>query len=265
MLIDTHAHLDFPEFCHDIRGVLDRAGKRGVQEIVTIGIDLVSSHRAANLAEAHTEVYATAGIHPHGARELDGETLLSLEGLACKEKVVAVGEVGLDYYRDRQPRPIQRRCLEQQLELAAQVSLPVVFHIRDAFDDFFKIIKAHRPRLAGGILHCFSGDWDIARTCLDMGFYISIPGTVTFPKAEAQQEVAKRAPLDRILVETDAPYLAPLPYRGKVNEPAFVYYTAEKIATLRGCTIEEVGARTTANAHEVFGISPAQTREGAAR
>lgn len=254
MLIDTHAHLDFPEFSGDLPAVLDRAGKKGVQEVVTIGIDLDSSHRAIELAGTYSEIYATVGIHPHGARELDDAILERLENLAGNERVVAIGEIGLDYYRDRQPRPIQKRCLEQQIELACATGLPAVFHIREAFDDFLKIVKGYCSRLRGGVLHCFSGDWKIARIFLDMGFTLSIPGTVTFPKAHEQQEVARLAPLDRIVVETDCPYLAPVPFRGKVNEPAYVYYTAQKIAELRGCPFEEVARQTTSNAHAIFGV-----------
>jgi TatD DNase family protein len=254
MLIDTHAHLDFPEFAGDLAAVLERAKKAGVYEVVTIGINLASSEKAAELAGLHPEVYATVGIHPHDAFALSGPQLTALETLARKRRVVAIGEVGLDYYRDRQPRAIQRQCLRQQLEIACKTRLPVVFHIREAHPDFFAIVTDYAPALNGVVLHCFSGDWAVARRCLDMGFYLSIPGTVTFPKAEKQQKVARLAPLDRLLVETDAPYLAPVPHRGKVNEPAFTRYTAEKIAALRGCSLEEVAHQTTANAHQVFRI-----------
>jgi TatD DNase family protein len=257
MLIDTHAHLDFPEFADDLVSVLARARDRGVEEIVSIGIDLPSSEKAAALAGDYPGIYATVGVHPHGAHELSPQTLVRIEDVAGNDLVVAIGEIGLDYYRDRQPRPVQRRCLEQQIDLACALRLPAVFHIRDAFDDFFKVIGGYHSRLTGGILHCFSGDWAVAEACLEMGFYLSIPGTVTFPKAQIQQEVVRRTPLDRLLVETDAPYLAPVPYRGKVNEPAFVVYTAEKIAELKGCTLEEVGRRTTLNARTVFKLPAA--------
>lgn len=254
MLIDTHAHLDFPEFATDVSAVLKRAKNAGVCEVVTIGIDLASSEKAIELAGLHPEVYATVGVHPHDAAVLSGPQQKALETLAGKSRVVAIGEVGLDYYRDRQPRTIQQQCLRQQLEIACKTRLPVVFHIREAHADFFGIIADYDSALNGVVLHCFSGDWAVARRCLDMGFYLSIPGTVTFPKSEKQQEVARRAPLDRLLLETDAPYLAPVPYRGKVNEPAFTRYTAEKVAALRGCSLEEVAHQTTANAHSVFRI-----------
>lgn len=257
MLIDTHAHLDFPEFAHDLPSVLTRAADRGVEEIVSIGIDLPSSEKAVALAVEHPRIHATVGVHPHGACELSAETLARMETLARHDRVVALGEMGLDYYRDRQPRAVQRRCFEQQLELACALGLPAVFHIREAFQDFFKVVEGFHSRLAAGILHCFSGDWTTAEKCLGMGFYLSIPGTVTFPRAEIQQEVVRRTPLDRILVETDAPYLAPVPYRGKVNEPAFVFYTAQKIAELKGSTLDEVGRRTTLNARTVFRLPAA--------
>jgi TatD DNase family protein len=254
MLIDTHAHLDFPEFAEDLEAVLERAKKAGVEEVVTIGISLASSEKATELADRYPEIYATVGIHPHDALSLSEQHLAALETLARKRRVVAIGEVGLDYYRDRRPRAVQRECLRQQLEVACKTRLPVVFHIREAHTDFFTIVTDYVALLEGVVLHCFSGDWAVAKRCLDMGFYLSIPGTVTFPKAEKQQEVVRRAPLDRLLLETDAPYLAPVPYRGKVNEPAFTRYTAEKVAALRGCSLEEVARQTTANAHAVFRI-----------
>jgi TatD DNase family protein len=257
MLIDTHAHLDFPEFASDLEAVLGRARTAGVQEIVTIGIDLTSSEKAVELAKIHPEVYATVGIHPHDAEALSEKQLKALETLAQAPRVVALGEVGLDYYRDRQPRPIQRQCLRQQMEIACKTGLPVVFHVREAHADFLSIATEYAAKLRGGVLHCFSGDWTVAERCLDLGFYLSIPGTVTFPKAQTQQEVVRRAPLDRLLVETDAPYLAPVPHRGKVNEPAFVRYTAAKVAELRGCSLEEVARQTTINAHKIFRIENA--------
>lgn len=254
MLIDTHAHLDFPEFVNDLERVLERARKVGVTEVVTIGIDLASSEKAVELSHAHPEIYATVGIHPHGAATLSGKQVQALESLAEKERVVAIGEMGLDFYRDRQPRATQRQCFRQQLEIACKTRLPAVFHIREAHADFFTVIKDYASSLSGGVLHCFSGDWGVAKRCLDLGFYLSIPGTVTFPKAEIQHEVVRQVPLDRLLLETDAPYLAPVPYRGKVNEPAFVLYTANKVAELRGCSLEEVAQQTTINAHTVFRI-----------
>ncbi|MCU0588316.1 MAG: TatD family hydrolase [Syntrophobacteraceae bacterium] len=254
-LVDTHAHLDFPELAQDLPSVLERASRAGVYRIVTIGIDLESSRKAVELAEAHEHIHATVGIHPHGARRLDEGTLDSMRRLAACQKVVALGEIGLDYYRDRQPRPAQRECFQQQVELACELGLTAVFHVRDAHEDFLRMIAPHAGNLRRGVLHCFSGDWAVAEVALGLGFYLSIPGTVTYPKAEAQQEVARRCPMDRLLVETDAPFLAPVPFRGKDNEPAHVLYTAQKIAQLRRCSLDEVARHTTRNALDAFGIS----------
>lgn len=245
-----------PELGGDLDGVLARAAAAGVGEIITIGVDLPSSRKALELACSCRRIYATAGVHPHDSFPLDAEAAGELIRLARQERVVAIGEIGLDYYWDHQPRAVQQECFRRQLELAAEVALPVVFHIRDAYEDFMDIIRDYAGNLAGGVMHCFSGSWEVAEFCLDLGFYLSIPGTVTFPKSGVQQEVARRAPADRLLVETDSPYLAPVPRRGKVNEPAFVAYTARKLAELRGCTFEEIAGQTTGNARRAFGLPP---------
>ncbi len=254
-LVDTHAHLDFPELSVDLEGVFERCRAAGVAVIISIGIDEKTSRAAVDLSRRYPQVYATVGQHPHGARKLSDKEMQKLADLASDPKVVAIGEMGLDYYRDRQPRPSQKACLEQQLELAIQCRKPGVFHIRQAHDDFLKIVAPYVDRLQPSVLHCFSGDWKIAVRCLDMGFYLSIPGTVTYKNAQDQQLVVRKAPLDRLLVETDAPYLTPVPFRGKPNEPAYVRYTAEKIAELRGCSFEAVAEATSANAQRVFGFS----------
>jgi len=259
MLIDTHAHLDFPEFSNDLPSVLNRAMQKGVQRIITIGINLASSQQVIDLAHRYPQVYATVGIHPHDAFLMDEEALSIFRSLAREDRVLAIGETGLDYHRDRQPRAIQRKCLNRQLEVACDLKLPVVFHIREAFDDFFDIVRPYAHSLGGGVLHCFSGDWNIAVKALDLGFYLSIPGTVTFPQASKQQDVVKKAPFDRLLVETDAPYLTPVPFRGKVNEPSYVYYTAKKVAEIRGCTLDEVASQTTSNACAVFHLNDSST------
>lgn len=252
MLLDTHAHLDLPELSVDLPGVLERAEKNGVLEIITIGIDLPSSRKAVELARNYDSVFAAVGIHPHDSFPLDKENIDCLVDLARERKVVAIGEIGLDYYRSHKPRETQRDCLRRQLEMAVDVALPVVFHIREAFDDFFDVIEDYYRDLAGLVLHCFSGDWEVARRCLDMGGFLSIPGTVTYSKAEAQQEVVRRAPSDRLLLETDCPYLAPVPYRGKDNEPSYLLYTAQKVAELRGLPLETLAAQTTRNAYDAF-------------
>ncbi len=253
-LIDTHAHLDFPEFADSIPAVIQRALHLGVTTIVTIGIDLESSRKAARIAGVYDRIYASAGIHPHASFRLHARDLQELEKIAANRRVVAIGEIGLDYFHDRQPRPIQTECMRRQIQLAVDTAKPVIFHIRDAWEDFFQIVSEFCPFMQPSVMHCFSGDWTVARRCLDMGFYLSIPGVVTFPRAESLQDVVKHAPLDRLLVETDSPYLTPVPRRGKTNEPAFVFHTAAKIAECRKEPFEKVAAQTTQNARAVFGI-----------
>jgi len=254
MLIDTHAHLDFPELANDLSSVLERAGRSNVVQIITVGISLERSRAAMTLAQSYEGIYAAVGIHPHGARDLNESDCEILREFGQQKKVVAIGEIGLDYYRDRQPRHVQKKCMAQQIEIACELKLPAVFHVREAYSDFLEIVAGYRDSMNGGVMHCFSGDWQVAEKCLDMGFYLSIPGTVTFPKAQLQQEVARRAPLDRLLVETDAPFLAPVPYRGKVNEPSYVIHTAQKIADLRGCDGEEFCRQSSFNARKVFSL-----------
>jgi len=253
-LFDTHAHLDFPEFADSIPVTVQRALEAGVTRIVTIGIDLESSRKAAKIAGAFDHIYASVGIHPHAAFNLHARDLRALEKIAGERRVVAIGEIGLDYFRKRQSPRIQTQCMKSQIQVAVDTGKPVIFHVRDAWDDFFQIVSEFVPFIRPSVLHCFSGDWGVARRCLDLGFYLSIPGVITFPKAESLQDVVKRSPPDRLLVETDSPYLAPVPYRGKTNEPAFVLYTAAKIAECRKEPLDKVAAQTTQNARDVFGI-----------
>ncbi len=254
-LIDTHAHLDFPEFADRLPTVIDRAFQAGVIQIVTIGIDIETSRKAAQIAQSNENIYAAAGIHPQASFLLNSQELEALEKIATADKVVALGEIGLDYYHETQPRAVQKECFHHQMQLAVKIAKPVVFHIRNAWDDFFPLVSEFALSLPPSVMHCFSGDWAIARRCLDMGFYLSIPGVVTFNKAESLQEVARRAPLDRLLLETDCPYLAPVPFRGKTNEPAFVVHTATKIAQCRREPLEKVAACTTDNARKVFAMT----------
>lgn len=255
MLMDTHAHLDFPEFAGRLDEVLERAAAAQVTEMVGIGIDYETSRQAVAIASRYPNVWATVGLHPHGACRLEAEALDQWRRLAGADRVVAIGEVGLDYYRDRQPREIQRQCLRTQLDLAVELGLPVVFHIREAHQDFLAIASDYADRLAPSVLHCFSGDWATAQRCLAFGWFLSVPGVVTFAKAEVLQEVVRRAPLDRLLLETDAPFLAPMPYRGQTNEPAYLRHTALKVAELRGLDLDAVARATTTNAHRVFRIA----------
>ena len=255
MLMDTHAHLDFPEFAGRLDEVLERAAAAQVSEVISIGIDFETSRQAVAIASRTANVWATVGLHPHGACRLDAGALAQWRRLAGAERVVAIGEVGLDYYRDRQPRDIQRACLRSQLDLAVELDLPVVFHIRDAHPDFLALASDYADRLPPSVLHCFSGDWATAERCLEFGWFLSVPGVVTFTKAEVLQDVVRRAPLDRLLLETDAPFLAPVPYRGKPNEPAYLRYTALKVAQLRGLDLDALARATSANAHRVFRIA----------
>ena len=261
--VDTHCHLDFDDFAADRNDVLTRAKEAGVLQMVTIGIDLPSSRRAIALAEDKGEIFATVGIHPHNAKVLSPEDIQELLILGRKSQVVAYGEIGLDFFRNYQAQSIQVACLEEQLDLARQLGLPVVVHDRQAHQEIFQILQQNDVWEIGGTMHCFSGDWSFAKKCLDLGLYLSIAGPVTFNKSQTLQDLARICPLDRLLVETDAPYLAPVPNRGKRNEPAFVVYTAEKIASLRKLPVEEVARQTSANARRLFGLpTPAEPING---
>jgi TatD DNase family protein len=259
MLIDSHAHLDL--FKGDRNEVIDRAFKAGLSAIVTVGIDLTSSKKTLDIARSRDKIWAVIGVHPHDAKMVTKRTQDEIRGLAADPKVVAIGETGLDYYRTLSPKDVQVRAFRDFLALATDLKLPVVIHDRDAHQVVLEILTAHHK--AGGftapsgpgVIHCISGDWQYAKTCLDMGFYISVPGVVTFPKARTLHDVVKKVPADRVLVETDSPFLAPEPFRGKRNEPAYVRYTAAACAKLRG---EDEGAfmeKTAKNTGEAFKIN----------
>ncbi|MDS1029745.1 TatD family hydrolase [Bacillota bacterium LX-D] len=254
MLIDTHAHLNDPTLLEDLPEVLQRAAAAGVEKIVNIGYDFPSSQKAAELAAQYSNLYAAVGIHPHDAFQYD-EHCEELKTLAQGEKVVAIGEIGLDYYRDLSPRDKQQEIFRAQINLAKELKLPIIIHDRDAHGDVLQIMQEEKANEVGGILHCFSGSWEMAKECLKLGFYISFAGPVTFKNARRVQEVAQQVPLDWLLVETDCPYLAPEPYRGKRNEPAYVVETAKKIAELREMPFEELAAATKANAQKLFKIN----------
>ena len=262
MLVDTHCHLDFDDFTVDQSQILTRAKQAGVEQIITIGIDLPSSRGAVDLAKSNRDVYATVGIHPHSAGPLSEKDIERLATLGRESEVVAYGEIGLDFYRNYQPRSIQVSCLREQLEIARKLTLPLVIHNREAHEDLLKILREHRAWEMGGTMHCFSGDWSFARKCLDIGFCLSIAGPVTFAKSETLQDVARRCPLDRLLLETDAPFLAPVPKRGKRNEPAFLIHTAEKIASLRRISVVEVARHTSTNARRLFNLPDSDEESG---
>ncbi len=254
MLIDTHAHLDMKDFDKDRQAILDRALEGGVTHIISIGIDLSSSLKALELAHTYNFVYASVGYHPHNATQIDQQVMVELEKLVSEPRVVAWGEIGLDFYRRYSPPDTQVEAFKQQLGMAMDLDLPVIIHNREAHTELFEILKEMRKGRAKGVIHCFSGNYDMAMALIEMGYYISIPGTVTYKKALQVQEVAAGIPLDRLLVETDAPFLAPVPYRGKRNEPLFVTYTAQKIAELRNMSFQEVALKTSENAKRAFDL-----------
>ena len=253
MLVDSHAHIQLDNYRTDRDAVLARARQAGVHAILIIGFDLKTSRDAISLAEAHSGLYATVGMHPHDAKHFNRETLDVFRGLASHSRVVALGEMGLDYYRNLSPSSIQKTVFEQQLDLAEELDLPVVIHNREAYHDILPILQARCGRIRG-VMHCFSGDADIMRHTLDLGFYIGIGGPVTYRKSEDLQAAAREVPADHLLVETDCPWLAPQFRRGKRNEPAYVRSTAEKIAELRGTSLDEVAEITTRNFEKLFRV-----------
>jgi TatD DNase family protein len=252
MLIDSHAHLEMKEFNPDREEVIERARQAGVSYIVTVGTNLALSRKALSLARQHENIYATVGVHPHDVAMADNKTFDDLCEIARDPKIVAYGEIGLDFFRNISPREKQTEMFNRQLELALQLKLPVIIHDRDAHEQTLRIVKASSVRR--GVFHCFSGDYSMARQCIDLGFYISIPGVVTFDKAKTIQDVAQRVPLSSLLLETDAPYLTPIPYRGKRNEPSFIINTAKKVAQIKGLPWEEVADVTACNTMNLFGI-----------
>ena len=291
MLVDTHCHLDAEQFDEDREAVIERAFAAGVATLVTIGTGLESARAAIALAEQYPQVWAAVGVDPFDAGDLNDEVLSELRELAQHPKVVAIGEIGLDYYWDAHPRDVQRRAFEAQLQLAADLGKPVVIHNRDAHEDTLAILKAwvgnlqspipnpQSPNLqspspntqdaedkAGtgergsqvprppGVMHCFSGSPDLALAFVELGFLISLAGPLTFTNAKKPVEVARQVPLEHLVVETDAPWLSPHPYRGKRNEPARVRLVAEKLAEVKGLAFDQVARVTTANAHRLFRI-----------
>jgi TatD DNase family protein len=264
MFVDSHAHLDGQQFDSDREQVIARAREAGVRTIVAIGngngpeqVDC-----GIRLAEKHDFMYATLGIHPHEARLADEAAYQKMEKLARHPKVIAWGEIGLDYYYDHSPRDVQKAVFTRQMELAAAAKLPIVIHCRpsegseNAWEDCLALMREHwATEGLGGILHCFTGNWPQAKRALDMGFMISFAGNVTFPKAQQIRDAALEVPLERMLIETDSPYLAPVPYRGKRNEPVFVKETARKLGELRRSTAEEIGQQTSRNFYNFFKLA----------
>ena len=254
MLVDSHAHIQLDAFDADREAVLERARKDRVHSILTIGFDLKTSRDAVRLAEQHEQIYATVGLHPHDAKDFNDETTENFRNLAVHPMVVALGEMGLDYYRNLSPHSVQKIAFQQQLNLAEELNLPVVIHNREAYRDIIPILQARSGRVEG-VMHCFSGGVETLQQSLELGFYIGIGGPVTYRKSHELQQVAREVPANRLLVETDCPWLAPQFRRGKRNEPAYVRAIAEKIAELRGVTLEDIGETTTRNFENLFGRS----------
>ena len=256
MLIDSHAHLDAPYFKNKLPAVLQRALNAGVRQVVTIGVTPSSTRSCIQIAETHPFVHATAGFHPHWADGATADRMAQLEKLIGDRRIVALGEFGLDYHHFRSPRQDQIELFTKMMDIAVTTSLPVIIHDRKAHDDVYRILSAYRSKLTGGIIHCFSGDWSLAKKYLDWGFFLSIPGPVTYPRSKDLREVARKAPLNRLLLETDAPHLSPVPKRGQKNEPAFLHFTAAEVARLRNISYEKLAEATSQNAYGVYNLAP---------
>jgi len=251
MFVDSHAHLQWRSFDDDREDVIARAARAGVKVIINIGFDLDGSREAIRLAEEHEGLFATVGIHPHNANQLDDSVLSKLKRLSQNSKVVAIGEIGLDYYRDLSPREAQKKAFEAQLSLAQELRLPVVVHSRNATADVLHTLGEYKGEIQG-VMHCFSGSMEVAKQCIELGFYISFVGSVTFPNASKLHRLVKTISLSKVLLETDSPWLAPQEMRGRRNQPAFMVFTARKIADLRGISVEKLGDITTENAQNLF-------------
>lgn len=254
MFIDTHVHLNADQYEEDLQEVIDRALEAKVERMVVIGFDRKTIERTMQLIEQYDFVYGVIGWHPVDAIDCTQQDLEWIEQLASHPKIVGIGETGLDYYWDKSPKDVQQELFRKQIQLAQKINLPIVIHNRDATGDVVQILREENAASVGGVMHCFSGSVETARECIAMNFMISLGGPVTFKNARLPKEVATEIALEHLMIETDAPYLAPHPHRGKRNEPAFVPLVAEEIARLKGLTIEEIAQVTTANAKNFFGI-----------
>ena len=255
-LIDTHCHIQSEEFTEDVDQVIQRAKSARVEKIIVVGGagPLSTNETGLELCGRYPGLFATVGMHPHDARDVSPDDLDRLKRLTEDPKVVAVGETGLDFYYDHSPHDVQERVFIEFIHMARGVDLPLVVHVRDAHREAAALIRNEGEGGLRGVIHCFTGDWDAAQTFLDLGFYLSFTGIITFKNAAPLREVVQRVPMDRILVETDSPYLAPVPHRGKRNEPAFVRQVAEVIATVKGLATDEIATASSHNAHALFGI-----------
>ncbi len=254
MLFDSHCHLDDSRYDADRDDVLARAKEAGVAYIVNPGADLETSQNAVALAAQHPHIYAAVGIHPHDAKDMDDAVLQLIAHLARKPKVVAIGEIGLDFHYDFSPRDVQRHWFIEQLRLAKKLGLPVVIHDREANQEIYDTLKAEKAFETGVLMHCYSGSAELAKQYLKQGAMLSIAGPVTFSNARKTVEVVQAVPLEHLLIETDGPYLTPMPHRGKRNEPGYVRFVAEKVAQIKGISTEEVAEQTCSNALKFFKI-----------
>ncbi|MGM9987018.1 MAG: TatD family hydrolase [Bacillaceae bacterium] len=254
MLFDTHVHLNATQYNEDLEEVINRAREAGVEKMVVVGFDEETINKAIELVEKYEFLYAAVGWHPVDAIDFTEDHLKWLEELAAHPKVVALGEMGLDYHWDKSPHDIQKEVFRKQIALAKKVKLPIIIHNREATQDIVDILKEEDAKEVGGIMHCFSGSLEVAEQCIDMNFYISFGGPVTFKNARKPKEVAKALPIEHILIETDCPYLTPHPHRGKRNEPCYVKLVAQEIAELKEMSYEEVANMTTNNAKKLFDI-----------
>lgn len=254
-MIDSHCHLDFKDFDNCRDEVIEDARQAGVHTIVNIGVDLTTSKNSVALAEKYDLIYATVGVHPHDARTWNKDVKEELIRLAAHPKVKAVGEIGLDFYRDHSPRTVQRKVFAEQLEMAVRLKKPVVIHTREAFDETVAMVKDYVPKLPGGVFHCFPGDVQDAYRVFDLGFLISVGGVITF-KNSRMSRVATEVPLEKMMLETDAPYVTPEPFRGKTNYPAYVVYTGRKLAELKKLPFTEVEKMTDRTARKFFQLVP---------
>lgn len=254
MLVDSHVHLDDGRFDRDRDKLIERFEQDGISYVLHAAYDLQSSIKAVNASEKHEKIYASVGYHPHDAKDATDESLQIIRSLTKKSKVVAIGEIGLDYHYDHSPRDIQKKWFVEQIRMAKELDMPYIVHDREAHGDIFNIMKAEQYSGTRGIMHCYSGNVELAREFIKMGFLISIAGPITFSNARKTKEVAKEIPLEHLLIETDGPYLTPVPFRGKRNEPAYVRYVAQEIAAIKDISFEAVAEATTGNFKRLFNI-----------
>jgi len=254
MLFDSHAHLDDSRYDEERDSILKIARENGVDLILNPGADLATSVEAVRLSEKYDMLYAAVGVHPHDVKDMDENTINHLRDLSKKQKVVAIGEIGLDFYYNHSPQELQRYWFERQIDLAKELKLPMIIHDRDAHQEVFDLLKAKAAGEFGCVMHCYSGSIELAKEYVKQGIYISLAGPITFKNARKTVEVAEEIPLEWLLIETDSPYLAPVPYRGKQNQPAYVRLVAEAIAAAKGISFEEVAQQTRVNAMTLFNI-----------